>query len=79
MEVVQQMQKRGMVDRVSYSTLVNGFAKKGEMEKTLKVFQEMEEKGVKPDEATYGTLIDGYVKTGNMETALKMVAEMEMN
>ncbi|KAI9195493.1 hypothetical protein LWI28_015411 [Acer negundo] len=62
---------------VTYSSLIDGWCKKGKMEEAHKLRVHMEARGVKPKIVTYNALIDGYCKKGQLEEAKRLFEEME--
>jgi pentatricopeptide repeat protein len=69
--ILREMEDRNMTNSVSYSTVMHGWAKQNNVERTLEVFnrmRQMYESGnntqAKPNYVSYVTLIDAIVKAG---------------
>ncbi|KAF9609392.1 hypothetical protein IFM89_015733 [Coptis chinensis] len=52
---------------ITYSTLVNGICKHGDMEMSLKFLDQMIEAGVHPNMVTYCTTLQDYIKRGDAQ------------
>ncbi|KAJ6771289.1 MITOCHONDRIAL GROUP I INTRON SPLICING FACTOR CCM1 [Salix koriyanagi] len=63
-------------DVVSYSTVINGYCRGGELQKVLKLIQEMQMKGLKPNLYTYNSIILLLCKSGKVDDAEKVLREM---
>ena len=62
------MQARGILpDLITFTTLISGYCRKGDMEKAQLIFHAMQQGGVLPDTRTFVHLIKGYCKKGDME------------
>jgi pentatricopeptide repeat protein len=61
---------------VTYNTLIDAYARQGDMAKVQKMFKDMCEKGVDPDLITYSTVIKGYCVQGDLEQALQIFTLM---
>ncbi|KAL2337015.1 hypothetical protein Fmac_011461 [Flemingia macrophylla] len=59
-------------DKITYSTLIGGVARSGDLGFALEVFDEMRERGVEPDVVCYYMIIDGFFKTGDFVKAREM-------
>lgn len=55
--MVNKMEADGLVDAVSYNTIIKAFCKDGHTGKAYKLFEEMGRKGIAPDVVTFTTLI----------------------
>ncbi|CAJ2668757.1 unnamed protein product [Trifolium pratense] len=80
-----QMEHRGdFPDVVSYGVVVSGYCKFGELDKVLKLVDELKRKGSKPNEyiynniiVVYTTLNSGFCKSGDFLAACKLFNEMK--
>ena len=63
-------------DEFTYNILINGFSRVGNLEKARALFQEMSEKGCRPNLVSYNTLITGFCKHDMIEEALQFFYEM---
>lgn len=61
---------------VTYNTLIDAFARAGDMVAVGKVFMGMCRHGVEPDLITYSTAIKGYCVRGDLETAIRLLGQM---
>ncbi|KAF3454277.1 hypothetical protein FNV43_RR04724 [Rhamnella rubrinervis] len=58
-----EMESKGLyIDKVMYTTLINGYCKNKKMEMAMRVFLRMLKTGCEPDICTCNTLIQGYMK-----------------
>ncbi|KAK4843381.1 hypothetical protein QYF36_007386 [Acer negundo] len=72
------MEKKGVrYDTVTYTTLIDGYDKIGNLEEENRLFKGMEKRGVRPNVVTCNVLIDGYGKKGKLEEAKQLFKEME--
>jgi pentatricopeptide repeat protein len=62
---------------VTYSTMVDGYAKAGRLEEALGLFNEMKFLAIRLDRVSYNTLLSIYAKLGRFEEALNVCKEME--
>lgn len=70
LEVLDSMVERGILpDVVTYTTLIAGYCKEGEMEEAMKLYNEMIDKGMVPDPITYLVLSHGLDKLENVQEA----------
>ncbi|XP_059648118.1 pentatricopeptide repeat-containing protein At2g06000 [Cornus florida] len=63
-------------DVVTYTSMISGYSKLGNMEAALNIFDEMINCGTKPNLFTFNVLINGFVKKGDMASALNMHEKM---
>ncbi|ESQ51727.1 hypothetical protein EUTSA_v10016252mg [Eutrema salsugineum] len=76
-DILSQMPaKRIMPNVVSYSTVIDGFAKAGRFDEALSLFDEMRYLGIALDRVSYNTLVSIYTKVGRSEEALDVFREM---
>ncbi len=65
-------------DLITYSTIIKGLCKSDQMEKAVKLYEELKEKGTKLDEVVYNSLLDGCVKhEGHLDQAQKLISDMK--
>ncbi|KAF7813112.1 pentatricopeptide repeat-containing protein [Senna tora] len=60
----------------TYTILINGYCKAGNIDRALKLFEHLKLKGLSPDSVTYGTLIDGLFRADRDEDAIKFFDHM---
>jgi pentatricopeptide repeat protein len=72
------MMQQGVVpDAVTYSMIIHGLFKVGEVSKAELVIRRMVDEGVQPDKVTYySMMIHGYSSLGQRKEAGKMFGEM---
>merc|ERR1719210_942565 len=64
-------------DVVTYSTLVKGFCACGDLDRALKILEDMKQDGThKPDDIMYTSILDGCAKLNRVDTAMKIVDQM---
>lgn len=63
----------------TYTTLIYGQCKEGNLQKAIHLYREMIECGLKPDAFSYTVLIWGHCKENNIWDALKLYADMLKN
>lgn len=61
---------------VTFNSLINGMAKARDKEGAFRVFEHMQEMGIKPDALTYNSLIDASVKSNDVRGARRVLEEM---
>ncbi|KAF7041435.1 hypothetical protein CFC21_051232 [Triticum aestivum] len=66
-------------DEWSYTQLIFGFCKMGEMESAYQMFNEMRDHGFCPNEVTYTAPISGYCKDEKLECATRMFEHMKIS
>merc|ERR1719298_268433 len=69
MELYEKVSDAGACNLVTYNTLIDIYARVGDMDKVSKMFRDMCDRGVDPDLITYSTVIKGYCVQGDMEQA----------
>jgi len=79
-EVLQDMREaepRVDPDVVTYSTIIKGYCKAGDLDKSLELFQQMRlEGGLEPDELMYNSLLDGCTRQNRLEDASRILQQM---
>lgn len=78
MELFSEMQSDHTVwcSLVAYNTLIDAFARAGNMAAVGQLFQTMCSRGVQPDVITYSTAIKGYCVRGELEQAIRLLGLM---
>jgi len=76
-ELIQEMKKLGLLDVITYNTLLKGFCSKGDLKGSKAVFVEMENMGFKPNDVSYNCLINTAVSSGNLHEAWHVIDKME--
>ncbi|XP_057826060.1 pentatricopeptide repeat-containing protein At4g39530 [Cryptomeria japonica] len=59
-------------DVVSWNVMTAGYAQNGKFDEALKLIEQMQAVGVKPDSVTWSVLIVGYTEHGNVDEALEL-------
>merc|ERR1719221_477383 len=79
-EVLQDMKEadpRVDPDVVTYSTIIKGYCKSGDLDKSMELFHQMQtESGLEPDELMYNSLLDGCTRQNRLEDASRILQEM---
>jgi len=57
--------------------VIDGFAKLGQIDKSIEWFEKMKTKSIRPDVFTYGSIVNGYVEMRNMQESVKWVIKMQ--
>jgi len=61
---------------VTFNTLINGMARRRDLNGALQIFQAMQDSGVKADVLTYNSMIDASAKCNDTARARKYISEM---
>jgi len=77
--LVDDMRKDGLLDQISYNTLLKGYASCGDSRRAEQVMAEMTEVGLPPNDVSYNSLINMAASTGDFNTAWKTIETMERN
>lgn len=56
-----------------YTSLISGFAAKGDSESAKRLFEEMRKHKIKPNDVTYGALMEAYSKAGDFTSAIRLL------
>ncbi|OUM57383.1 hypothetical protein PIROE2DRAFT_55224, partial [Piromyces sp. E2] len=64
-------------NEITYSNIMDAYARVGDVENTLKYLNEMLSKKITPSLGHYNSLVLVYTKVGNIEKATKMLKEMK--
>ncbi|MCV5003598.1 pentatricopeptide repeat-containing protein, partial [Escherichia coli] len=64
--------KKIMPNVVTYSTMIDGYAKAGRLQDALNLFNDMKFLSIPLDRVLYNTLLSIYAKLGNFEEALNV-------
>eukprot|EP00252_Welwitschia_mirabilis_P014860 TRINITY_DN32906_c0_g1_i1.p1 TRINITY_DN32906_c0_g1~~TRINITY_DN32906_c0_g1_i1.p1 ORF type:complete len:181 (-),score=29.39 TRINITY_DN32906_c0_g1_i1:25-489(-) len=76
-EFLAQIEESGLSpDVVTFTTLINGYCKVGNMVEALKIWNVMLERNLKPSVAAYNALLYGYCALGRLGDALRLHDEM---
>jgi pentatricopeptide repeat protein len=78
MELYEEMDQDATItcSLVTYNTLIDAFARAGDMAGVGKVFTGMCSRNVEPDLITYSTAIKGYCVRGDLETGIRLLGRM---
>merc|ERR1719506_424833 len=76
MELYEKVSDAGACNLVTYNTLIDIYARVGDMDKVSKMFRDMCDRGVDPDLISYSTVIKGYCVQGDLEQALQLFTLM---
>jgi len=75
----KDMKEQGLVDVISYNTMMKGYVAEGNSVAARKMLSEMVERGLAPTQASYHNLINGMAQHGDCKAALALVDEMTAN
>ena len=71
------MAQEGLVPNViTYSIMINGLCKKGELEKANCLLLDMEENGCIPDVVTFDTLMRGFIHNNEKSKVVELLHKM---
>ncbi|XP_078440640.1 pentatricopeptide repeat (PPR) superfamily protein [Wolffia australiana] len=74
LKIFLEMKRRGYrPNAVSYTTLIDGFARAGDLEAARRLYDEMRERGVAPNSLTYSSLLKGVLRRRMVEEGRKMM------
>lgn len=77
-KLLKVMEDRGLKpDVYTYSVIMSGYTKGGEMEEAYKILNEAKKKHSKLSPVTYHTIIRGYCKLEQYDKALELLGEMK--
>ncbi|KAK8613458.1 hypothetical protein V6N13_101220 [Hibiscus sabdariffa] len=61
---------------VCYNTIIDGFCKEKQMDKSLIIFQDMLDRKIEPNVVTFGSLINGFCSIGQWDEAKRLLSAM---
>jgi pentatricopeptide repeat protein len=70
------MVERITPDNITYSILIGGWSKQGNMREVYKTLNEMTGQGIEPDCITYNYVLDGLCRAGRIEDAARLLDSM---
>jgi len=76
-ELIQDMKELGLLDVITYNTLLKGFRSKRDLKGSKAVFVEMENMGFSPNDISYNCLLDTAASSGNFYEAWHVIDKME--
>lgn len=68
-EIFAEMQSLMKPDLISYSTMIKGLCRSGDLRSALDVLTDMKNEGIYPDEVLFNSLLDGCAKAGVSDLA----------
>lgn len=75
--IIDEMVLAGVVpNERSYTTLMEGYARVGEIVTAFQYFKRIKEEGLDVDVVSYGSLLKACCKAGRMQNAIAVTAEM---
>jgi pentatricopeptide repeat domain-containing protein 1 len=77
-KLFQEMKERMQPDLISYSTIIKGCCRGGDLKKAMEVLNDMKRNHIKPDEVLFNSLLDGCAKNGSLEMAQHVYQEMRL-
>ncbi|KAL4572341.1 hypothetical protein LXL04_019114 [Taraxacum kok-saghyz] len=81
LELVSRMKETQdcLPDRITYTTLIDGYCKIKDLQEAKKCFDEMITRNLDPNEITYNALINGFCVCGDIDNAKRMMTKMRLN
>lgn len=73
----QEMRRSGMIDSISYNTLIKGLIDSGDVQSAKQTMREMAEAGIPANDVSYNCLINAAVKMDNLSEAWDLVRALE--
>jgi pentatricopeptide repeat protein len=74
-----QMKVEGVIDIISYNTLLKGYSMLGDMKNATAILADMQKAGFRPNDISYNCLINVAASTGDIHAAWKTIETMERN
>ncbi|XP_010912296.1 uncharacterized protein [Elaeis guineensis] len=75
--LLSDMKARGRLpDVVTYTTLINGFSRAGELDEARRLFDKMLKGGILPNSLTYSVLIKGVLRKRRVDEARELMMEL---
>lgn len=76
--ILEKMKQVGVpLDVVTYTTLIDGACKAGQIQIACNHYFEMIQNGIQPNALTYGALFDGLCKANEVDKALKVLEDVK--
>jgi pentatricopeptide repeat protein len=79
-KLIQKLSKddstRHLINTVSYSSLLKGFANAQDTEKVMALYQEMKASGIQPNTITFNTILNAFAKGGAMHRVPALLEDM---
>merc|ERR1719329_1089253 len=80
-KLVQQMRNdedtRPLVNTVTYSTIIKGFANAKECDKVMSLYEEMKTNDIQPNNITYNTVLNAFAQGGAMQRVPALLQDMK--
>jgi len=80
-KLVQQMRNdeetRPLVNTVTYSTIIKGFANAKECDKVMSLYEEMKTNDIQPNDITYNTVLNAFAQGGAMQRVPALLQDMK--
>merc|ERR1719450_1470389 len=73
----EEMKQEGVMDVISYNTLLKGYSMLGDITSANKVIIDMESAGLQPNDVSYNCLINLASSAGDFDAAWKTIENME--
>lgn len=68
----EMVQAKGVVDVISFNTVMKGYAKAGNMDQCFELFDWLQTQNISPSPVTYGILLDGCVNENLLDKAIQV-------
>jgi len=76
-ELSHQMKKQGLMDIISFNTLLKGYCMRGDSKSATATMADLEKHGLKPNDVSYNCMINLAASAGDFSTAWKTIELME--
>merc|ERR1719498_2036326 len=75
----EMLEKEIPCNTITYNTMLNAFAKCGDMHKVPKLLEDMKnaDPPVEPDIVTYSTMVKGFCAAGDVDRCMKLLHDMK--
>jgi len=75
--LVQEMKEHGLLDIITYNTLLKGYVASRNLPAAKSVLEEMSKAGLEPNDVSYNCLLNSAASSGNLNEAWQIVEQME--
>eukprot|EP01017_Pseudomicrothorax_dubius_P044136 TRINITY_DN7436_c0_g1_i1.p1 TRINITY_DN7436_c0_g1~~TRINITY_DN7436_c0_g1_i1.p1 ORF type:complete len:1144 (+),score=400.14 TRINITY_DN7436_c0_g1_i1:97-3528(+) len=75
-EIFADMERTLTPDLITYSTIIKGFCKRGDIETAYRFLDTMLDRNIKPDEALVNLILEGCYTSGKVDLGMKIFAIM---
>merc|ERR1719440_1012400 len=76
-EMLSDEKTEAVVNHVTFATIMKGFAATKDVDKVVKLYEEMRSRGVKANTITYNTVLNAFAQAGNMSQVPALLQDMQ--